>query len=328
MKALCAGAGGFIGGHLAKSLLDKGYDVIAVDIKNKEDWYQVHEGSEIMDETDLRLPDNCYWATWDVDYVFNLAADMGGMGFISSHKVDCMKSALITINLLDKSCLNGVKKFFYASSACVYPNYKQEVELVSLKESDAWPADPEPGYGLEKLYGEELCKFYKEEFKLETRVARFHNIFGVNGCFDGGREKAPAAICRKVIEAKLTNSDEIEIWGDGEQTRSFLYVDECIEGIERIFRSDFSDPINLGSDELVSINQLIDMVEDIAGVKLRRKYDLSKPQGVRGRNSNNDLIKERLGWAPSSKLYDGMVKTYNWIYNELINSKGEQSEEG
>ena len=315
--ALVAGAGGFIGGHLTKRLLEKGYNVIATDIKKAEDWYQVHKDADIVDDTDLRYPANSYITTLGVDHVFNLAADMGGMGFISSHRVDCMRSALITMHLLDNGLKHGVSKFFYASSACVYNDDLQSETDVSLREEDAWPALPEPGYGLEKLYGEQLHKFYEEELDFQVRVARFHNIFGPHGTYDGGREKAPAAICRKVIEAKLSGNHEIEIWGDGEQTRSFLYIDECVEGIERLFESNISEPLNIGSDELVSINELVTIVEEIADVKLERKYDLTKPQGVRGRNSNNDLIKEKLHWAPRAKLVDGMEKTYSWIYDKM-----------
>lgn len=317
ITALVAGAGGFIGGHLTKRLLDKGYNVIATDIKKAEDWYQVHKDADIVDDTDLRYPANSFVSTVGVNHIFNLAADMGGMGFISSHRVDCMRSALITMNLLDNGWKNGADKFFYASSACVYNDDLQSETDVSLKEEDAWPALPEPGYGLEKLYGEQLHQFYEEELNVKVRVARFHNIFGPYGTYDGGREKAPAAICRKVIEAKLSGNHEIEIWGDGEQTRSFLYVDECVEGIERLFESKVSEPLNIGSDELVSINELVTIVEEIADVKLERKYDLTKPQGVRGRNSNNDLIKSKLAWAPSAKLVDGMKKTYDWIYDQM-----------
>lgn len=315
--ALVAGAGGFIGGHLTKKLLERGYEVIATDIKKAEDWYQLHSDAEIVDDADLRYPANSFLSTVNVDHIFNLAADMGGMGFISSHRVDCMRSALITMNLLDNGWKNGVSKFFYASSACVYNDDLQGVTDVSLKEEDAWPALPEPGYGLEKLYGEQLHQFYEEEMDVEVRVARFHNIFGPYGTYDGGREKAPAAICRKVIEAKLSGKHEIDIWGDGEQTRSFLYVDECVEGIERLFKSDVSEPINLGSDELVSINDLVSMVEEFAGIKLKRNYQLDKPQGVRGRNSDNTLIKQKLAWGPSSKLVDGMKVTYDWIFEQM-----------
>lgn len=315
-RVLVAGAGGFIGGHLVRNLLDLGHDVVAADIKPHTDWYQVYPDSHILDLCDLRESRNASMAVMGVDYVYNLAADMGGMGFIASHRVDCMRSAHITMNLLHEGLEAGASKFFYASSACVYNDNLQTETEVSLKEEDAWPALPEPGYGLEKLYGEQLHQFYEEEMGAIVRVARFHNIFGPYGTYDGGREKAPAAICRKVIEAKLSGKLEIDIWGDGEQTRSFLYVDECVEGINRLFSSDVSEPLNLGSDELVSINELVSIVEDIAEVKLERNYDLTKPQGVRGRNSDNTLIKEKLGWAPSAKLADGMKTTYEWILKD------------
>lgn len=316
-KALVAGAGGFIGGHLVKSLQDRGYEVVAADIKHRNNWYQVHDDVDIADRMDLRLPGPCWGATFQVDRVYNLAADMGGMGFIASHRVDCMKSALININLMEEGFKGGIDRFFYASSACVYPDFMQDVTDISLKEDDAWPADPEPGYGLEKLYGEQFAKYYMEEKGLTTRVARFHNIFGPKGAWEGGREKAPAAICRKVAEAVISGDHTIEIWGDGEQTRSFLYIDECVEGIHRIMDSDVPYPLNLGSDELVSINQLVTMTEEIAGVKLERTYNLTQPQGVRGRNSDNELIKGLLGWAPSAQLVDGMEKTFKSIYDEV-----------
>lgn len=320
MKALVAGAGGFIGGHLVKRLLKNGFDVVAADIKPASEWYQVDVRSDNLFNLDLKSYANCLVATNECDHVYNLAADMGGMGFISSHRVDCMESALITINILRASEYNNVETFFYASSACVYNDSLQSVEDVSLRESDAWPADPEPGYGLEKLFGEEIAMFYRQEKKLKTVIARFHNIFGPNGTFDGGREKAPAAICRKVAQASLTGDLEIEIWGDGNQTRSFLYIDECLDGIEKMISVGYDKPLNLGSSELVSINQLVSMVENIAGIKLNRVYNLDAPQGVRGRNSNNDLIDQIVGWKPTQSLEVGLAKTYFWIKDQIHNS--------
>lgn len=321
MRILVAGAGGFIGGHLAGKLLREGHTVIGADIKPAGQWYQTHYDHRDYwrNQVDLRDYDNCVrmMTDYQVDDVYNLAANMGGMGFIATHRVDCMESALITINLLRAAALAHVDQFFYASSACVYNDKLQQNEEVSLREADAWPADPEPGYGMEKLFGEEIAKFYREEKSLRTVVARFHNIFGPHGTYDGGREKAPAAICRKVAQAKLSGDHTIDIWGDGQQTRSFLYVDECLEGIERLMGCSPDEPLNLGSSELVSINQLVTMVEQIAGVELERTYNLDAPQGVRGRNSDNERIKLVTGWAPSESLYDGLEKTYAWIYDQL-----------
>ena len=249
---------------------------------------------------------------------FNLAADMGGMGFIELNKGLCMLSVLINTHLLEAARINGTARFFYASSACVYAGYKQrETDIPGLKEEDAYPADPEDGYGWEKLFSERMCRHFREDFGVDVRVARFHNVYGPQGTFDGGREKAPAAICRKVIEAKMRGSREIEIWGDGEQTRSFMYIDDCIEGIHRIMATDLRDPINLGSDEMVSINQLVDIVEEIGAITLKRNYNLDAPKGVRGRSSDNTLIKELLDWAPDISLRDGMAKTYAWIEEQM-----------
>lgn len=323
MNIVIAGAGGFIGGHLARRLLSEGHNVYGADIKPYHQWYQLNTDYEdnyrrfSMDLSNLmECRSLMRWS--NADRVYNLAANMGGMGFIATHRVDCMQSALVTINLLRAAEAFDIEQFFYASSACVYNDQLQQDTEVSLKEEDAWPADPEPGYGMEKLFGEEIAKFYREETKLKTVTARFHNIFGPYGTYAGGREKAPAAICRKVAQAKIDGGTDIEIWGDGEQTRSFLYVDECLEGIERFMRADVDIPLNLGSSELVSINTLVDMVEDIAGVKLERKYNLDAPQGVRGRNSDNTKIEEVLGWRPSESLYSGLEKTYEWVYNKLV----------
>ena len=323
MKIVCSGAGGFIGGHLAKRLLSEGHEVMGVDIKPFAEWYQLNTDYEdnyrrlSMDLTDLSAC-NSVMRWHRPERVYNLAANMGGMGFIATHRVDCMQSALTTINMLRAAEYFEVDQLFYSSSACVYNDQLQQDTEVSLKEEDAWPADPEPGYGMEKLFGEEIAKFYREETNLKTVVARFHNIFGPYGTYDGGREKAPAAICRKVAQAKIDGGSDIEIWGDGEQTRSFLYVDECLDGIEKFMEADVDIPLNLGSSELVSINSLVDMVEDIAGIKLDRKYNLDAPQGVRGRNSDNTKIEEVLGWKPSESLYSGLEKTYEWIYNKLV----------
>lgn len=317
MKALVAGGGGFIGGHLTQRLLEQGYEVRCVDIKPLYEWDQVHK---VENETrDLRLREECLEAVEGVDQVFMLAADMGGMGFIETHKLQCMLSSLITTHMLVAASLtDSVQRFFYSSSACVYRADRQtEADVVALREEDAYPAQPEDGYGWEKLFGERMCRHFFEDSGLVTRVARFHNVYGPYGTYKGGREKAPAAICRKVIEAKLSGKHEIEIWGDGEQTRSFMYVDDCTKGISLITNSDIDYPINLGSDELVTINQLVSIAEDFAGVKLERHYNLDAPKGVRGRNSDNTLIKKELKWAPSISLVDGMRELYTWIESEM-----------
>lgn len=315
---LVTGAGGFIGGHLVADLLDQGYErVRAVDVKPVRDWYQVFPQAQNV-QCDLTEKAACYEASEAAGYVFNLAADMGGMGFIEAHKADCMISVLINTHMLMAARDCGVKRFLYSSSACVYAAEKQtSADVVALKESDAYPAMPEDGYGWEKLFSERMCRHFSEDFGLETRIVRYHNVYGPSGTYDGGREKAPAAICRKVIEAKLSGSDEIEIWGDGNQTRSFMYIDDCLKGTQMILESDFVDPLNLGSDQLVTINQLVDIVESIAGVKLKRRYKLDAPKGVRGRNSDNTLIESVLGWAPNISLEEGLEKTYQWIYDQM-----------
>ena len=318
-KILVAGAGGFIGGHLVKELIKKGAQVRAVDLKPLNEWYQVSPDADNL-VLDLRLKENCLQAVNGYHEVFNLAADMGGMGFIENNKAACMISVLINTHLLIAAKECGIDRFFYASSACVYNGEKQtDPHNPGLKESDAYPALAEDGYGWEKLFSERMCRHFREDYGITTRVARFHNVYGPFGTFDGGREKAPAAICRKVIEAGITKKKEIVIWGDGHQTRSFMYIDDCIKGIQEIMYSNIEEPLNLGSSEMVSINQLVDIVEDIAGYKLERIYDLKAPKGVRGRNSENTLIKKHLGWEPSISLRTGMKKTYDWISEQVVN---------
>jgi GDP-D-mannose 3',5'-epimerase len=320
-RVMVAGAGGFIGGHLVKTLKSKGYEVRAVDRKPLNQWYQVTEGVDNL-VLDLTLKENCYLAVNGYHEVFNLAADMGGMGFIETHKADCMLSVLINTHLLMAARDKGVTRFFYSSSACVYNASKQtDVDNPGLKESDAYPAMAEDGYGWEKLFSERMCRHFHEDYGITTRVARFHNVYGPFGTYDGGREKAPAAICRKVIDHELNGVNDIVIWGDGHQTRSFMYIDDCIKGILDIMYSDIEEPINLGSSEMVSINQLVDMAEEIAGIKLTRHYDLSAPKGVRGRNSDNTLILQLLGWEPSIPLMDGLRQTYAWIREQMIEAK-------
>jgi nucleoside-diphosphate-sugar epimerase len=317
-----AGAGGFIGGSLVDDLRHQGFRRIrAVDRKPFEDWYRIFPDVENLC-LNLQQSEACDRAVVNAAVVYNLAADMGGMGFIENNKALCMLSVLINTHLLMAAKANRALRYFFASSACVYAADKQTTTWdVSLRENDAYPAMPEDGYGWEKLFSERMCRHFREDFGVATRVARYHNVYGPYGTWDGGREKAPAAICRKVITAKLSGSREIEIWGDGEQTRSFMYIDDCLHGTQKIMSSDITDPINLGSDEMVSINQLVTIVEDIAGVKLRRSYNLDAPKGVRGRNSNNDLIKARLDWAPSIPLRTGLEKTYEWIYDEILNGR-------
>ncbi len=318
-----AGGGGFIGGHLVADLLRRGFNrVRSVDIKPFDQWYQVHDAAENL-QLDLQEKGNCYTACDDATEIYQLAADMGGMGFIENNKALCMLSVLINTHMVlaAKDC--GVKRFFYSSSACVYNQEKQKSEdVVALKEEDAYPADAEDGYGWEKLFSERMCRHFMEDFGLACRVARFHNVYGPHGTWDGGREKAPAAICRKVIHCKATGDHDIEIWGDGKQTRSFMWIDDCLKGIDMIMRSDILEPINLGSNELVTINQLVDIVEEIAGIKLNRQYKLDAPKGVNGRNSDNTLIKKYLGWEPDTRLRDGMARTYAWIHDEYMAKHG------
>ena len=319
---LVAGGGGFIGGHLVQNLIDQGYrHVRSVDRKPISHWYQVSSQAENV-VADLSIYENCKGACEDVGEVYNLACDMGGMGFIENNKARCMLSVLINTHLLMTALDAGVSKYFYASSACVYNAEKQkDPKVIPLKESDAYPAMPEDGYGWEKLFSERMCRHYQEDFGLQTRVARFHNVYGPLGTWDGGREKAPAAICRKVMEAVDSGDLEIEIWGDGKQTRSFTYIDDCLHGINLIMQSDWHHPVNLGSSELVTINGLVDIVEQIAGVQLQRRYKLDAPKGVNGRNSDNTMIQRELGWSPGITLADGMAKTYQWISQQYQTRK-------
>ncbi|MFM6358581.1 NAD-dependent epimerase/dehydratase family protein [Planktothrix sp.] len=324
-KIVVCGAGGFIGGHLVKKLLNDGHAVRAVDKKPQSLWYQRSGQAENL-TLDLEKHDHCIQAVNGADFVYNLAADMGGMGFIELNKGLCMLSVLINTHLLMAARHCGVARFFYASSACVYAGYKQKTtDNPGLCEADAYPADPEDGYGWEKLFSERMCRHFREDFGVETRVARYHNVYGPHGTYDGGREKAPAAICRKVIQAKLSGKREIEIWGDGEQTRSFMYIDDCIFGTEAITKSDITYPINLGSAEMVSINRLVDIVEEIAGIRLKRSYNLAAPKGVRGRSSDNSQLRKELGWEPSIRLHAGLERTYAWIYDEMASGQSKRS---
>ena len=317
-KVLVAGGGGFIGGHLVGRLLRDGYEVRSADIKGIDQWQQVHVGAENV-VVDLTEKEACLRATAGIAETYNLAADMGGMGFIENNKAACMLSVLISTHLLVASRDNEVERFFYASSACVYNGSKQsDPRVTALRESDAYPADPEDGYGWEKLFSERMGRHFMEDFGLRYRTARYHNVYGPHCSYEGGREKAPAAICRKVARAKANNKQEIEIWGDGLQTRSFMYVDDCVEGTLRIMNSDITDPINLGSSELVSINDLSDIVAGVAGIEITRRHILGAPQGVRGRNSDNTMIRDALGWEPSISLMDGLTSTYRWIESAAI----------
>ena len=316
-RILVAGAGGFIGGHLVHDLRQQGHSVRAVDVKPLDEWYQRFDDVENL-SLDLELRDACSEAVDGTGIVYNLAANMGGMGFIEHNKALCMLSVLVNTHLCMASKEAGVERFFFASSACVYNAEKQrDPNVTALKEEDAYPALAEDGYGWEKLFSERMCRHFREDFGLATRIARYHNVYGPEGTYTGGREKAPAAICRKVIQAKLSGDHEIEIWGDGNQTRSFMYIDDCVKGTQMIFDSDILDPINLGSSELVTINQLADIAEEVAGIKVKRRYNLSAPKGVNGRNSDNTLIKQYLGWEPSIRLRDGIERTYAWIHDQM-----------
>lgn len=316
-KILVAGGGGFIGGHLAKSLVSRGHDVRVVDVKPLDQWYQRTEGAENI-VANLEEKDACFSASEGCDEVYNLACNMGGMGFIENNKALCMLSILINTHLLMAAKEFQIKKYLYSSSACVYAADKQtDTTVTALKEADAYPAMPEDGYGWEKLFSERMCKHFEEDFGMEVRVVRFHNVYGPDGTWRGGREKAPAALSRKIIEAKKSDNLKIEVWGDGEQTRTFMYIDDCITGLDKLMESDFSDPINLGRSELVSINQLIDIISEIAGVEVEREHNLDAPQGVRGRSSDNSLILDKLKWEPEVNLKTGLVQTYAWIEEQI-----------
>ncbi|MFQ5796094.1 MAG: NAD-dependent epimerase/dehydratase family protein [Candidatus Bipolaricaulia bacterium] len=311
---LVTGAGGFIGHHLVKFLAAKGYRVRGIDIKEPEFEPSPAHEFELLD---LRRWDNCLTATHGIDEVYNLAADMGGIGYITAYHADVARNnILINAHMLEASRINGISQFFFSSSACIYPVYTQKSpDVTPLKEEDAYPADPEEGYGWEKLYTEKLCQYYREDYGLETRVVRLHNVYGPFGTYEGAREKAPAAICRKVALAQ--DGGEIEVWGDGQQTRSFMYIDDCVEGIYRVMQSDHPESLNLGTDLLVTIDELVDLVAQVAGKRIQKRHDLSKPQGVRGRNSDNTHLREVLDWEPSVPLKQGLEITYHWIEREL-----------
>ncbi len=321
-RVLVTGAGGFIGHHLVKYLIDKGYWVRAVDIKQPE--YETSHADEFL-VLDLRRRDNCLIATQNIDHVYNLAADMGGIGYITAYLADISRNnILINTHMLEASHLNEVSRYFYSSSACIYPMYLQTSEdTTPLKEEDAYPADAEEGYGWEKLFAEKLCQYYHHDFGMETRVARFHNVYGPLGTYDGGKEKAPAAICRKVALAK--DGSEIEVWGDGQQTRSFMYIDDCVEGIFRIMQSDVSKPLNLGMDIMISVDGLVDLISDIAGKSIGKQHNLTKPQGVRGRNSDNSLLRTLLEWEPTISLKQGLEITYSWISKQIANESAKRN---
>jgi GDP-D-mannose 3',5'-epimerase len=319
-KILVAGAGGFIGGHLVRQLESQGHDVVAVDIKDFESWYQLPSNSGPV-QRDLTLRESALEVTQGVEWVFNLACNMGGMGFIENNKALCMESVLINTHLLQASRDNGVKRFFFASSACVYAaTHQDSLSMEPLKEQDAYPAEPEDGYGWEKLFSERMCRHFEEDYGLQVRIARYHNVYGPLGTFDGGREKAPAAAARKIAELALGRANEIEIWGDGQQLRSFTYIDDCLKGTMMLMESDHSAPLNIGSSETVSIQDLYDVILRIANISkedVKFKYLLDAPQGVRGRSSNNDKCKEVLNWAPDISLEKGLQSTYNWVKNQI-----------
>ncbi|NRQ49352.1 NAD-dependent epimerase/dehydratase family protein [Aeromicrobium stalagmiti] len=317
MTVLVTGGGGFIGGHLVADLLKQGKDVRAVDVKPQDEWYQVHPDAEniVADCADMG---DAHKVAVGTETIYNLAADMGGMGFIENNKAECMLSVLTSTNMLVAAKDAGTEHFFYSSSACVYAGDKQtDPNVTALKESDAYPADPEDGYGWEKLFSERMARHFREDFGLKTRIARYHNVYGPEGTFEGGREKAPAALSRKIAQAKLSGDHTIEVWGDGEQSRSFMYIDDCVRGTQEILAGDNVEPVNLGSAELVTINQMIGILEEISGITVTKNHDLSAPQGVRGRNSDNELFHSIYGWEPSISLRDGLEKTYSWIYDQL-----------
>ena len=316
-KYLICGAGGFIGGHLVKSLIEDGHEILCADIKPLENWFQIYNSCKNF-SLELKEYENCLRVSKGVDFIFNMACNMGGMGFIENNKAECMLSVLINTNLLRACLVNKVKKYFFSSSACVYNSEKQSNTFVDgLKETDAYPAMPEDGYGWEKLFSERMCRHFYEDFGLETRIARYHNVYGPMGTFDGGREKAPAALCRKLITAKNSAENKIDVWGDGEQTRSFIFIDDCIKGTKKIFESNCREALNIGSEEQVSINKLISIIEEIGDYKVEKNYQLDKPKGVRGRSSNNDLVRTKIGWDCEISLKSGLEITYKWIKKEM-----------
>jgi GDP-D-mannose 3', 5'-epimerase len=320
VDAVVTGAGGFIGGHLVAALLADGKSVRGVDIKPLDEWCQVHPDAQSV-QGDVSLLETAREAVDGAAVVYNLAADMGGMGFIENNKAACMLSVLTSTHVLMAARECGVGRYFYSSSACVYAaEHQTSPDVIALREEDAYPAMPEDGYGWEKLFSERMCRHFLEDYGVQTRVARFHNIYGEFGTYDGGREKAPAAICRKVARAVISGDRSIEIWGDGKQTRTFTYIADCVHGSRTITDGEYSEPVNLGSDELVTINQMVGIVEQIAGVTLERNYNLSAPQGVRGRSSDNTEMLRRYGWAPSTSLADGLERTYRWVYDEVKRS--------
>jgi len=325
-KILIAGAGGFIGGHLTNQLLKNNNQIIAADIKPLKYWFQLFDNCKNY-SVDLKDKKECFKLARNVDYVFNMACNMGGMGFIENNKAECMLSVLINTHLLEACVKNNVKRYFFSSSACVYNGKKQNKAFIDgLREEDAYPAEPEDGYGWEKLFSERMCKHFNEDFKLDVRIARYHNVYGPMGTFDGGREKAPAALCRKIVNCIINQKNHIDVWGDGEQTRSFLYIDDCIEGTLRLFESEYTEPLNIGSDEQVSINQMINIIKDISGIKkLNKNYQLDKPKGVRGRSSDNERAIKILNWSYKTSLKDGLKKTYDWILKEMTIKKSNLS---
>ena len=316
-KILVTGAGGFIGGHLVKELINRGYQVRATDIKPFDEWYQCFDKVENL-ELDMAIKENCYKATEGMDDVINMACNMGGMGFIENNKALCMLSVLVNTHMLMACKEHKIKRYFFSSSACAYnTDLQKDPKITGLKESDAYPAMPEDGYGWEKLFGERMCRHFFEDYGLDVKVARYHNIYGPNGTYDGGREKAPAALCRKIISSILNNEEKIDVWGDGNQTRSFLYIDDCVEATLKLFDSEYHGPINIGSEEQVSINEMIEKIEKISNKNVKKNYQLDKPKGVMGRNSDNTLIRSQLKWEPKFTLYQGLKKTYEWIFSEM-----------